>query len=88
LRLPDDRGTPFDFVLGQGSVIKGWDLGVSGMCPGEMRKLQVRLRWRNAPSETRPAPTQHPPARGRYARRRRDAAHRRGVRGRGCALER
>jgi FKBP-type peptidyl-prolyl cis-trans isomerase len=31
-------------VLGQGSVIKGWDLGVSGMCPGEMRKLQVRLR--------------------------------------------
>ena len=45
---PDDRGTPFDFVLGQGSVIKGWDLGVSGMCPGEMRKLQVRCRCRNA----------------------------------------
>ena len=37
----DDRNTPFDFVLGQGQVIKGWDLGVSGMCPGEMRKLQV-----------------------------------------------
>jgi FKBP-type peptidyl-prolyl cis-trans isomerase 2 len=42
-RTADDRGTPFDFVLGQGSVIKGWDRGVFGMCPGEKRKLKVSL---------------------------------------------
>ncbi|KAF9412946.1 FK506-binding protein 2A [Podila epigama] len=33
-----NRG-PFDFVLGQGQVIKGWDLGLRGMCIGEKRKL-------------------------------------------------
>jgi hypothetical protein len=37
----DDRNQPFDFTLGQGNVIKGWDLGVAGMCPGEVRKLKV-----------------------------------------------
>lgn len=36
-----DRGTPFDFDLGQGSVIKGWDLGVVGMKLGEKRKLTI-----------------------------------------------
>ena len=34
-----DRGTPFSFKLGVGQVIKGWDLGVLGMKPGEKRKL-------------------------------------------------
>ena len=28
-------------MLGQGSVIKGWDEGVFGMCPGEKRKLKI-----------------------------------------------
>ena len=37
----DDRNQPFDFTLGAGNVIKGWDLGVAGMCPGEVRKLKV-----------------------------------------------
>ncbi|KAF9116157.1 FK506-binding protein 2A [Mortierella sp. AM989] len=32
---------PFDFVLGQGQVIKGWDLGLRGMCVGEKRKLSI-----------------------------------------------
>jgi FKBP-type peptidyl-prolyl cis-trans isomerase len=36
-----DRNKPFDFVLGQGQVIKGWDQGVSGMKVGEKRKLVI-----------------------------------------------
>merc|ERR1712167_322345 len=36
-----DRGTPFSFVLGQGQVIKGWDQGLIGICPGEKRKLVI-----------------------------------------------
>jgi FK506-binding protein 4/5 len=30
-----DRGTPFTFTLGQGQVIKGWDLGIKTMKKGE-----------------------------------------------------
>ncbi len=36
-----DRGTPFEFTLGRGSVIKGWDEGVEGMQVGEVRKLII-----------------------------------------------
>lgn len=36
-----DRNKPFDFVLGQGQVIKGWDQGVTGMKVGEKRKLII-----------------------------------------------
>jgi FKBP-type peptidyl-prolyl cis-trans isomerase len=36
-----DRNKPFDFVLGQGSVIRGWDQGVLGMKVGEKRKLTI-----------------------------------------------
>lgn len=34
-------GTPFDFTLGAGMVIKGWDLGVLGMKVGEMRTFTI-----------------------------------------------
>ena len=36
-----DRGDPFDFPLGAGHVIKGWDEGVQGMKTGGTRKLTI-----------------------------------------------
>jgi FKBP-type peptidyl-prolyl cis-trans isomerase len=36
-----DRGTPFDFSLGAGQVIKGWDQGVQGMKVGGHRTLII-----------------------------------------------
>ncbi len=36
-----DRGTPFQFTLGAGMVIKGWDQGVAGMKVGEKVKLTI-----------------------------------------------
>lgn len=36
-----DRGQPFEFPLGAGAVIKGWDEGVTGMQIGEVRELTI-----------------------------------------------
>lgn len=36
-----DRGEPFEFVLGQGQVIQGWDEGVVEMQVGEKRTLVI-----------------------------------------------
>ena len=33
------RETPFEFTLGRGEVVTGWDQGISGMCVGEIRKI-------------------------------------------------
>lgn len=34
-----ESGTPFEFTLGAGHVISGWDIGLVGMKVGEVRKL-------------------------------------------------
>jgi FKBP-type peptidyl-prolyl cis-trans isomerase len=36
-----DRGRPFEFPLGRGRVIQGWDQGVAGMKVGGIRKLTI-----------------------------------------------
>ena len=36
-----DRNSPFDFQVGKGQVIKGWDEGLVGMKVGGKRKLTI-----------------------------------------------
>lgn len=36
-----DRGTPFEFTLGENRVIQGWEIGVLGMKVGEVRRLVI-----------------------------------------------
>lgn len=36
-----DRGTPFEFQIGQGMVIQGWEKGLLGMKIGEKRTLTI-----------------------------------------------
>ncbi len=36
-----NRSRPFEFALGKGQVIPGWDAGVAGMRVGGRRKLTI-----------------------------------------------
>ncbi|MFA7483574.1 MAG: FKBP-type peptidyl-prolyl cis-trans isomerase [Vulcanimicrobiota bacterium] len=45
-----DRDTPFSVVLGQGQVIQGWDEGLVGMKPGEVRRLTIPYNMAYGPS--------------------------------------
>ena len=36
-----DRGKPFEFTLGKGEVIKGWDEGIAKMRVGERSTLTI-----------------------------------------------
>jgi peptidylprolyl isomerase len=50
-----DRKQPFEFTLGAGQVIKGWELGVAGMKVGGKRQLRVPPElgygWRGSPPD-------------------------------------
>jgi len=35
------KGKPFSFKVGDGSVIKGWDIGVQGMAVGGERRIII-----------------------------------------------
>ncbi len=51
-----DRNEPFDFKLGVGQVISGWDQGIEGMKIGEKRKLTIPSKLAYGEFGTGPIP--------------------------------
>lgn len=51
-----DRGQPFQFNLGAGMVIQGWDKGMEGMKVGGTRRLVVSPEMGYGPNDYGPIP--------------------------------
>lgn len=51
-----NRGQPFEFTLGKGQVIQGWDQGLLDMCIGEGRKLTIPPALAYGNSQNGPIP--------------------------------
>jgi len=52
----ESHGQPFQFLLGAGQVIKGWDQGVVGMKIGEKKTLVVPPELGYGPNDYGPIP--------------------------------
>jgi len=50
------KGKPFEFKLGAGQVIKGWDEGIAGMQPGGERRLTIPAKMGYGKSGTEGIP--------------------------------
>lgn len=50
------RGMPFEFTVGAGQVISGWDIGVKGMQVGEVRKLVLPPQYAYGEAGVGPIP--------------------------------